>query len=278
MTSTPATGLFWLASYPKSGNTWARVLLAEYLSGRDQPIPLDELGRYIFADSRQDLYCDGLSLDDPPMDPATTLGARSHLLQRLSALAARQFLLVKTHTLNSVINGHPMFEPRLARGAIYLVRHPLDVCASVMAHFAMSAERAVDFLRSGHAALQPSRGHAYQPLGPWEQHVLSWCRQPGVLTLRYEDLLHDPEPPFRRMLQHLGVAIDSARLRRCLDAAAFETLQRQEQSTGFVEQARAGTPFFRSGRAGQGAERLNQAQQRRLLAGLEPLLAHLGYA
>jgi hypothetical protein len=273
-----ATGLFCLASYPKSGNTWARVLLAHYLSGRAEPIPLDELGRYIFADSRQDLYREGLSLDAPPLDPATTLSARSHLLGRLAELAASRFLVVKTHTLNAVINGHPMFDPRQSRGAIYLVRHPLDVCASVMAHFAMSGDRAVDFLRSGHAALQPSRGHAFQPLGPWEQHVLSWHRQPGVLTVRYEDLLRDPEPVFRRMLQHLGAAIDPARLRCCLDAAAFETLQRQEQSAGFVEQARAGTPFFRSGRAGQGAEQLSPAQQQRLLAGLEPLLAHLGYA
>ncbi|MEM9783942.1 MAG: sulfotransferase, partial [Pseudomonadota bacterium] len=43
--------IVWLASYPKSGNTWMRLFLANYIMKRETPLPINEINKLGFGDS-----------------------------------------------------------------------------------------------------------------------------------------------------------------------------------------------------------------------------------
>ncbi|MEJ2083836.1 MAG: sulfotransferase, partial [Acidobacteriota bacterium] len=38
------TGIVWLASYPKSGNTWLRAFLMNFLDPGKRPVDINQLG------------------------------------------------------------------------------------------------------------------------------------------------------------------------------------------------------------------------------------------
>src|SRR3546814_15366714 len=75
----------------------------------------------------------------------------------------------------------------------------------------------------------------------WSNHVESWTKwnHPGILVVRYEDLLADPLDQFGRVARHFGISTDAARIRKAVEFSSFNQLQKLELAEGFVEIGRA---------------------------------------
>lgn len=198
----------WLASYPKSGNTWLRFLIANLLAG-DLP------------DSR------ALQVAIPDAHRVEDLGA------------GRGTRLVKTHWLFEHL------PPRhTTRGFIYIVRNPFDVIASNFRFAMLGADPAA--LNRPAAEVARLRAdyvdrfleHRGDPrwiglgFGTWDQHVASWRaaadRLPS-LRLRYEDLLADAFPAVERIARFLGIERDPAALRTAIERSSFATMRALEE-------------------------------------------------
>lgn len=258
--------IVWLASYPKSGNTWLRAFLANLIADRPQPLPLAELPDYCEDEARADHYARlaGRPAEDLSVAELCALRPAVH---ELIAAAAPGTVLVKTHNLWGGFEGHPLHNPKVTAGGVYVVRNPLDVAVSMTHHFGLGVDEAIDFLGNEDTATASDHRWAGQVLGSWSSHVESWAgiEHPNFLTVRYEDLLEKPAKTFARIARLLGVA-DRARIERAIGHASFQTLAGIERRDGFIEASeKTDARFFRVGRARQWPQALSREQVARIV-------------
>lgn len=244
--------IVWLASYPKSGNTWARIFLANYLLGATRPVPINEVHRIGIGDAVAPAY---RKIAGGRFDPADTMGhlrLREKVLRGIAANGA-DINFVKTHNARERAFGVELIMPRYTRAAVYILRNPLDLVVSYARHYGMTpagAARAVSRPDNTVAADQTS---VAQYLGDWSAHVRGWTggRDFPVHVMRYEDMKADPHRAFAGLLGFLGVPVDPERLDRAIGFSSFAEMKRQEQATGFIERSRNSDRFFHTGEAGQ---------------------------
>lgn len=251
--------LVWLASYPKSGNTWLRFFLANYLANGQKPVPINEVYRYGMGDSIARTYnmVAGRTVDTSDFD--VTLKLRDRVLRGISGNGA-DVNFVKTHNINRMARGTTALIPHaLTKSAIYIVRNPLDMVLSYAKHYAMTNKEATDAICNKDNALLGDATVAGSFLGRWTDHVASWTEfQPyPVLALRYEDMLSEPHREFTKVLDHIGVPVDDERLDRAVRFSSFKELKGQEKKAGFIERANfTDVNFFRQGQSGHWKDEL----------------------
>lgn len=278
MTADDQRRICWLASYPKSGNTWTRILLGNLLrtAGDDRVVAL---GGAISSNRTMFDNLTGLASADLTDDEIDLLRPRGY---RLMAREAQRRLFIKVHDAwHANAAGEPLFPADVSAGAIYLVRDPMDVAVSYAYH-----QGHQDFVRV--VAQMGNRAHVMaggkgaqlrQKTFGWSGHYASWHEQDEipVLTLRYEDMLADTGAALARMADFLGIAADAARIGEAVAASRFEALQEREVREGFRERPERAARFFRSGRSGEGAERLPDGLRARIRDDHGELMDRLGY-
>ena len=275
----------WLASYLKSGNTWTRLLLANFLADAEQAVDINRIDTALPG-----IYpCDrdwfdratGLSSSDctdGEIEPLRPAALRAHAAD---AGGARQFCKVHD-ALRDTAAGEPLFPADVSAGAVYLVRNPLDVAVSWASHvggedFSEIVTRMNDRRYVMGGGCEPQ---LRQRLLDWSGHVESWRSAPfPVLAVRYEDLLADTAGQLGRMTRFLGLAgaADGRRLRRAAAASDFTRLQEQEARDGFIERHRRCRRFFRSGRSGDWRRHLSAAQAQRIARRHGAVMRACGY-
>lgn len=253
----PRKSIVWLASYPKSGNTWLRVFLANYLLDRKTPMPINEVHRIGMGDAVEKAYRMVAAGPFDVTDPRQAVALRPKVLRRVVANGA-QVNFLKTHNCRSKAFGVELIPAPLTRSAIYILRNPLDMVLSYARHYGDTPEAAATAIGRADNTIAGGAGAVPQFLGSWSDHVRGWtrCRDFPVLVLRYEDMVADPEAAFARALEHIGVPPDADRLARAVRFSSFDELKRQEETSGFVERPAQGGPFFGVGQAGVWREKL----------------------
>jgi hypothetical protein len=291
------TRTVWLASYPKSGNTWFRMLLAN-LAERDSPVDINDLPeRDGIASSRGPvdnllLIESGLLTHDevdclrPRVYEELARGVTDGDDDTRAAEPAIRF--IKAHdayTLNP--NGEPLLAgARGAAAAIVIVRDPRDIALSLAAHLNVGIDDAIVFMADRNAAFcdKADRQHLQlrQRLPGWSGHVASWLEQRDVPLhcLRYEDLQADTIGMLREALRFAGRPAREDDLRRAVAFADFAQLRRQEEAHGFREapQVAPGSSFFRRGQAGAWRSELTADQVAQIETAHAPMMLRLGYA
>ncbi len=273
------SGIIWLASYPKSGNTWLRAFLANYLTKARRPVAINDLPNHILGDNMLLHYeqFTGRKSDELTDTEVARLRPAIH---RWFAESSQNDVFVKTHNVIAQVDGAPLITPSATVGAIYVVRNPMDVAVSFAHHYQVDYARAVESLGEENYCLPPTSGLLPQYLGSWSGHVRSWIDAPGLTLhlMHYEDMLKKPLATFGRLTKFLGFRRDPARLRRAIRFSSFGELSAQERETRFVE-ARPDdkTAFFRSGAAGAWREVLTDDQVEALVSRNRALLVRLGY-
>lgn len=271
--------ILWLASYPKSGNTWLRALLANYLAAdEDRPADINRLPELSFSDARASYYARASGRPIEGAGVEEILRLRPRVLAGLAATRAGR-VFVKTHFVCGSIDGIATIPAALSAGAIYVVRNPLDTCVSFAHHFGLplaNAVRAIGFtgLRTAAQAEQVA-----QWVSDWSSHARSWLDQTGIAVhlVRYEDLHADPARAFAAVVRFLGFAVEQARLERAIARSAFGVLAAQERQAGFVEASRKADAFFRQGRVGGWRDSLTAAEAGSIVDRHREMMTRLGY-
>jgi aryl sulfotransferase len=280
----PEGRIVWLASYPKSGNTWIRFLIANYISTDTAPLAINRINLNSpypvmknFLEDESFVDPDLLYLDEANLLRASVM---ENFAQRCGTINC-----IKVHDKRDVcVNGAPL----LGRGDLWsglcIVRDPRDVAVSMAFHNNTTLDGAIAMLNDPKNIIGWSRNgrhhHVPQRVGDWSAHVASWIDQSdfSVHALRYEDLQADTVGAFGAVVAFVGLEVQSDRVERAVRFADFRELQRQERQFGFFERPSNSTaPFFRSGRVGAWTEVLTKAQSDAIAAAHRPMMERFGY-
>jgi hypothetical protein len=270
--------LLWLASYPKSGNTWLRVVLHNLFRDPDEPYDINKLHEFCSADYVAPWYqqFDPRPSEEIPLERIAELRPKVH--ESLTRVHP-DTVFVKTHNALIEDRGTGMITMEHTAGAIYVIRNPLDVVPSWANHYGTSIDHAVEALNlSGHYA-PSSKRHVYQVFGSWTEHVASWTAHPhpALHIMRYEDMAARPLETFGAVAAFLGLRPSRERLQRAIDNSTFDELKKQESKNGFGERSDNAESFFRKGQVGSWREVLTPEQVDRVIESNKEQMQRFGY-
>ncbi len=267
----------WIASYPKSGNTWVRLFLIAYQDPHNfdlnrrppnfrqcvdvktyekvSPVPVDQL-------TEAEIY-------------ALRGAALVHLLRASGDLP----LYLKTHCANINLDGVALIPPALTDRSLYLLRDPRDVVVSLADHMGESIDESISRM-SNEQSIITRNDVISQPISSWSLNVRSWMREMdkmSIFCLRYEDLLKDPTHWFKKVLEFFQVDFDPWRFRRALDLTMFEALKQAEDKNGYQTKSEEQLRFFRKGIAGGWRDVLSSSQVQKIEADHGEVMKTVGY-
>ena len=269
--------IIWLASYPKSGNTWMRVFLHNLLTNAREPVKINALNRFCLGEDRAEYYN---HFDPRPLGSLSIpeVMALRGKVQELLTQSSPDSVFVKTHNFLGLVEGLPTVNMAASAGAIYLLRNPLDVVVSYAHHYGVTLDEAIDQLAHPDAGSPNTDLIARNFYGTWSMHVESWTQGPAgsVQVVRFEDLVERAEETFGAVARYLGLDPPADRLARAIQFSSFDQVQAQEREGGFVERSQH-SRFFREGRPNQWRAVLSAAQVARIVADHETQMARFGY-
>lgn len=274
--------LIWLSSYRKSGNTWVRLFLSRL--HRPEGIDLTRMQATGFMAAGRAVLEEYLSISLADLPPDMVTNLRPAAYRTLAATPNQSSLVFKVHEqFGRTPDGQWLFPPEATAGCVHIVRDPRDVCLSLSAHENVTVDKAISILadRARTISRRGPRGmtQVSQFEGSWSDHARSWLES-GLprLTVRYEDMLADPEAVQARIAAFCGIDATPDTIRMAVEETRFERLRDQEAASGFRERPKGMDRFFREGRAGQWREALSAEQIRRIERDHGEVMRQLGYA
>jgi hypothetical protein len=270
--------IIWLASFPKSGNTWLRAFLHNLLRNPDESYDINKLADFSKGDAQMGWYN---ILDSRPGSEITKeeIAALRPKIHEGMTRIRQDSLFVKTHNAMVEDHGTPMITMACTAGAIYVIRNPLDVAISFSHHYGVTIDEAIKRMATPGLGTENTDKHCYEVYGSWSQHVRSWTLNPhrGLHIVRYEDMLDSPNKTFGGVVAFLGLTVTRDRLNSAIRRSSFRVLQEQEKRQGFVEKSEAAERFFREGKSGQWKKLLTKEQVESVVAAHQDQMARFGY-
>ncbi len=272
--------IIWLASYPKSGNTWLRIFFTNLQRDGEKPANINELDIRLIASSRR-LFDELTGLEASDLTPGEIDRLRPEVYEKMAA-EAKGVLLVKVHDAYSYgPDGRALLSAAGSR-AIYIIRNPLDVAVSFARHHGCDLDTMLARMADEEFALSADSHRLTkqlrQRLFSWSAHVRSWMEAPiPVKVLRYEDMKQQPLETFTEAARFAGLPDDPARVHKALAFSEFEELQRQEQEVGFKERSPEAERFFREGGWGVWRRKMTPEQASALIREHREVMRQFGY-
>lgn len=265
--------IWWLASYPKSGNTWLRMFLTAYATHGRCDINAPGITT---SDQTPQFYQMTTSKPFGQLNQCELHHLRPAMLQNLLAMYPRRPVYIKTHNCFATVDDIPLIPPALTMGTTYLIRDPRDVAVSYADHMGVSLDKAIDMMAD------PYHRNGDEPIlytvSRWDMHVESWARAcVKVGIVKYEDLVESPQEKFTRILTHMGVPIADSHVYYATGASSFESLKAQEEESGFREKTKHQEKFFRKGKPGEWKKTLSKKQIKRIENEFGPTMERFGY-
>lgn len=276
------TGILWLASYPKSGNTWTRNFLHNLLNileGKAESAhDINAMNEFTFWEISSKPY--EKFLEKPVLEATRAeIAAVRPKVQELIAAQTDGLAMIKTHHALVMDRDVPAINFAVTSGAIYIVRNPLDVAISLAHHISGTIDDAIEMMETKNLETAVSEKNVHEIYGSWSQHVHSWTHKAhrAIYVMRYENMLADPVRIFGGLARHLLLKPKEAQLNLALERSSFETLQKQEAESGFKEKPDKAERFFREGKAGQWQDTLSRRQVRQIVQTHHVQMSRFGY-
>jgi len=273
--------ILWIASYPKSGNTWFRMFLSHILRDEISSIDINQYESDGIASARNAFdYYSGLDSTDLTREEIERL--RPDVYEKMSA-TAEGLLIIKAHDAYKTLpDGRHLFPSPATKAAVYLLRNPLDVLVSYAHHNGQSIEKTIKAMNNADHTLSYKKNNALSQLphflGTWSHHVQSWTEIPSfTYVIRYEDLHQKPLDTFKKAAEAIGLNKSTERIKKAIEATSFDNLQKQEQEKGFHERPHSSSSFFRSGKLGSWRESLTEKQAGAIIEKHSVMMKRYGY-
>lgn len=229
--------IIWIASYPKSGNTFIRSFLASYLFSDTGKFDFDLLYNILQFPSLKFSKTDLFSKKD----------AAQNWIYNQNFFFNNKDTFLKTHNTLIEFEGYKFTSPKQTKGAIYIVRDPRNVVLSMSHHYSLTYEESFEKMINNEASLLEktfNNDHSnFTFLGSWSNHYKSWRdnNEFKVLFLKYEDFEENAEKEFKKILSFIyelkneKFIINDKKFSNALKSTNFTNLKNKENIYGFEE-------------------------------------------
>ena len=270
--------IFWIASYPKSGNTLIRAILASLFFTKDGIFSFEILKKILLFENFQRLnFIKKENIQDyKKLSDLKILSKYWLKMQSKENLGLRdgEFCFLKTHSAQLTYFDNYFTDIKHTLGFIYIIRDPRDVLISYTHHSMNSLDESVFHITNNTAALDyvekkiEDKIEPYALLSRWDVHVKSWMlfRVPN-LVLRYEDLIEKKKEIIYRIINFFEKNYNfkfhniDHKIENIIASTDFETLKKNEEKYGFDEKINKDVPFFNVGKSQQWKTQLNSTQK-----------------
>ena len=280
-----------VVSYPKSGNTWVRLVAAAYnlsdeefldfMESPSMPAEIPGALRYTDVERYQYQTISPFPIDELPFPKEVRLrpGAMLVLNREMSTISQTP-ALVKSHHISGTVNGIDLWNPSWADRVVNPVRDPREICCSFATHRDMSYEATANFMADSKARMGEEGKRVHSLLATWSTHVRSWLTEEKipVHTVRYEDLQVNPVEEFYDILDFLGAPdLTEERVEEAVEQTRFDRMQELEAEHGFHERTADQEQFFRSGQTDGWKDELPSEVARKIEDDHGDVMEELGY-
>ena len=257
--------IIWITSYPKSGNTWMRFLLANYFFNKEKVFNYDIID-YIKKFTTEI----GFSHNDKSPKSLNEISKKWSLIQKNWEIIDGDVVFLKNHNANIEVDGNQFLEELSALAIIHIVRDPRDLIISGSNFWRKSHDWVINKICNENLDLMfGSENQNYNDLevhGSWKLNFNSWnnikWKIPYIL-IRYEDLIENCEEKFESVIiflsKILGFVPNMDQLKFAVENSKFDNLSNNEKKYGFKEISN-GQTFFNSGKIGQWKKTLSSEQ------------------
>ena len=291
--------IFWLASYPKSGNTLLRSIIIslffteEGLFSLDQSLKITQFEKTVHLKRNKDIF----KSDFNNIQDISVFSKYWIALQQKRALSFNQdFIFLKTHSGALSVNNQNFTSEKNVRGIIYIIRDPRDVCISWSKHSDLSIQDTIDFMVNEYATLEWQEPRLSENifnnynrpsalLSSWEKHVISWTsikwKIPKII-IKFEDLVYNK----KKVIENLIVFFEKnynfkfnnkdIKIKNIIKTTDFDKLKKEEQEKGFIE-APIGKTFFSVGEKEQWKKKLNKSEINQIEKKFSFIMKKFGY-
>jgi hypothetical protein len=274
--------IVWLASYPKSGNTWFRAFITALLNPGNPGVDINNMYPTTIASSRQ-LFDEFTGVSSADLTPDEIDRLRPSVY-RLNALESDEMIYHKIHDAWILLpGGEPMIPADVTRAVVYIIRNPLDIAVSFAHHLNAGIGRTIGIMNNPSYSFcdREERLHNQlrQRLLTWSGHVKSWVDESGlpVTVLRYEDMSDRPDETFSKAVSFIGLKHSPGEIHTALEYCAFAQLKKQEEEKGFTEKNAKSGSFFRKGMAGDWKNVLTTEQVNLITSTHREVMERFGY-
>ena len=203
--------IIWIASYPKSGNTWVRSMIGSLLYTEDGIFNFKNLENIKQFPSIR--YFNNLTSDYQSLNEIK----KNWIIAQDKINLDNKIKFLKTHNANCTIGSHSFTNRSNTLATIYIVRDPRNIVTSLSNHYNFDLDYSKNFITSprtiGNKATKD--GKLYENsiltiLGAWNDHLLSWTKNnKNLLVIRYEDLINNIEFETTRLIKFLNQYLDA---------------------------------------------------------------------
>ena len=245
--------IIWLASYPKSGNTWVRTIINELLYNNNNNEIFDDTSKNIrqfpsFVDFEN--YLD-FTLEDRTNETKKKLineTIKSWVKLQKKINLDNKIKFFKTHNLlgKFIVENKEYSFTNLENsiGVIHIVRDPRSIISSLKNHFSLETEEEAEKMISNHDTWSGLKHKNSIPnyFSSWSHHYNSWKRFPkNNLLLKYEDILLNPKAEITKIIFYLKkffkLEVDQNKIEIIIEKTSFENFKKNESEGKFNENA-----------------------------------------
>ena len=282
--------IFWIASYPKSGNTWLRTLISAYYYSKD-----GIYNQSILKNSGQ--FPEKRHFVDFNYNPGNVTDTAKFWIKSQEKINKdKKIRFFKTHNTFGKVNNCDFTNKDNSAGCIYIVRDPRNVITSLENHYEMNHEEALKWITNLNKYIYDVHkikedGYSnFQFISSWSMNYKSWNIQKKipVKIIKYEDLLKETFFVFKGIVEFINKTlnikekINNDKLKNSVNSTYFDTLKKEEKKSGFVEAVPSKKdgekiPFFNLGPENDWKKILDVDQQKRLTDIFKEDLIDLGY-
>ena len=280
--------IFWIASYPKSGNTWLRTLLSAYYYSKDgiyKESLIKNIGQ--FPEKKHFQGFDYL--------PKVVIDTSRYWIKAQERINHdKKLRFFKTHNVYGSINEHKFTNKKNSIGCIYIVRDPRNVITSLKNHYELNYPEALEWMINPKKYIydyEKSEEYSdFQFISSWENNYKAWKSQRDFPTkiVKYEDLMDKTYSVFLEIIEFINHVtntnekINRLKVKNSVNSTSFSKLKANEKQFGFSESVKSKKdnkqiPFFFLGPENNWKKILDEDFKNKLNKVFEKNLKELSY-